>query len=178
MGAYYGTTGMWYKSGKFYELETTHVNFFLQNPRLLGFTKKEKEELCVENGLEPDAKSVPEGDDVREKILLEVLKRGAIRIRLYKSQTSVQCYDKDNKACFKQLKNCVVDGYGDAFWGAIVVMDTKGWQETVSDMGFGVSLEEFIESSKKSKNYKFISWAELTSKRGVFSELFRKGERK
>ena len=31
MGGHFGTTGMWYKDGIFYELEDTHVNFFLNH---------------------------------------------------------------------------------------------------------------------------------------------------
>ena len=42
MGQHYGTTGMWYKDGLFYELLDTHVNFFLNNPEKLGFTQNEK----------------------------------------------------------------------------------------------------------------------------------------
>lgn len=45
MNGYFGTSGMWYKSGKFYELQTTHVNFFLNKPWLLGFSQTEKKTL-------------------------------------------------------------------------------------------------------------------------------------
>ena len=33
---------LWYKDGAFFDVETTHVNFFLNHPDLLGFTKEEK----------------------------------------------------------------------------------------------------------------------------------------
>ena len=165
---------MWYKNGTFYELQTTHLDFFLQKPRLLGFTKKEKEELCAECGLPPDAKTCPEGDDAREKILVEVMKKGAIRIRSYKSQTSVQCWDRNDKKCWKQLKNCVLDGWDDAFYGSIVAMDCQGWQETVTDMGFGTSVEEFLASSRRKKNYLFASWKSLQLGKGPFSRIVKK----
>ena len=55
MGSHFGTTGMWYKDGVFYELEDTHVNFFLNYYEILGFNSDEKEALCVANGLAPDA---------------------------------------------------------------------------------------------------------------------------
>lgn len=38
MGGHFGTTGMWYKDGVFYELEDTHVNFFLNHYEILGFS--------------------------------------------------------------------------------------------------------------------------------------------
>ena len=44
------SSAMWYKNGNFYEVPTTHIDFFLQNPELLGFTQEEKEQLCIENG--------------------------------------------------------------------------------------------------------------------------------
>jgi len=59
MGSYFGTTGMWYKNGTFYELKTTHVEFFLQNPEKLGFTQEEKERLCIEHGFRLMPKHVP-----------------------------------------------------------------------------------------------------------------------
>lgn len=174
MNAYYGTTGLWYKNGTFYELQTTHVDFFLQKPRLLGFTKKEKEELCAECGLAPGATTCAEGDPAREKILAEVLKKGAIRIRSYRERTSVQCWDRNDKKCWKQLKNCVLDGWDDAFWGTIVAMDCKGWEETVSDLGFGTPVEEFLASSKRKKNYLFASWDSLKLGNGPVSNAVRK----
>ena len=42
---------LWYKDGTFFDVETTHVNFFLNHPDLLGFAQEEKEFLCVKNGL-------------------------------------------------------------------------------------------------------------------------------
>ena len=38
------SSAMWYKNGNFYEVPTTHIDFFLQNPELLGFTQEEKEQ--------------------------------------------------------------------------------------------------------------------------------------
>ena len=156
MGSYNGTTGMWYKDGVFYELDDTHINFFLNNPEKLGFTQKEKEELCVENGLSPDATYVSEKSKSRVDIILEVLKRGAIRIRFYHGQTSVQCYDKNNKKCFEELKNCIIDGYGNCFGNIITVMDTLGWGEQINDMGFGTQIKDFISQSVHKRYYSYI----------------------
>ena len=86
---------LWYKDGTFFDVETTHVNFFLNHPDLLGFTQEEKEALCVKNSLAADATFCPEPSEQRDNIVLEVLKRGAIRIRFYGGQTSVQCYDQE-----------------------------------------------------------------------------------
>ena len=95
---------LWYKDGAFFDVETTHVNFFLNHPDLLGFTKEEKEALCVKNGLAADATFCPEPSEQRDNLVLEVLKRGAIRIRFYGGQTSVQCYDHNDDRCYLQLK--------------------------------------------------------------------------
>ena len=37
------SNAMWYKNGNFYEVPTTHIDFFLQNPELLGFTQTRRE---------------------------------------------------------------------------------------------------------------------------------------
>ena len=106
---------LWYKDGAFFDVETTHVNFFLNHPDVLGFTKKEKEALCVKNGLAADANFCPDPSEQRDNLVLEVLKRGAIRIRFYGGQTSVQCYDHNDDRCYLQLKKCVTDGLGKCF---------------------------------------------------------------
>ena len=151
------STGMWYKDGTFYEVPDTHVNFFLQNPELLGFTEKEKEEMCMANGLPPDAKECEEYSQPRVDMLLEVMKRGAVRIRFYGGQTSVQCYDKDNKKSFRELKNCVLDGYGKIFGKMLTVMDTKGWGEYLNDMGWGPQIKDFIAASTKKPVYRCVN---------------------
>lgn len=149
--------GLWYKNGTFYPIRSTHVNFFLQNPELLGFTQKEKEEMCVANGLPPDAKECEEHSQTRVDIMLEVLKRGAIRIRKYNNQFSVQCYDKDNKKSFRELKNCVIDGYKKVFGMMITVMDTKGWGEYLNEFGYGKSIKDFIAASTKKPVYRCVN---------------------
>ena len=160
MAGFYGTTGMWYKNGTFYELDDTHVNFFLQHPEKLGFSQEEKEEMCIANNLPPDATTCDEQSQERVDIVLEVLKRGAIRIRFYGGKTSVQCYDRNNKHCFEQLKNCVIDGYGKCFGNILTVMDTKGWGEMLNDMGWGMQIKDFISSSKHKPRWHWInsSW--------------------
>ena len=158
--AYYGTTGMWYKNGTFYELDDTHVNFFLQNPEKLGFSQKEKEDICAANGLPINAQTCDEQSQERVDIILEVLKRGAIRIRFYKGQTSVQCYDKNNNYCFKELKNCIIDGLNKCFGSIITVMDTKGWGENLNSYGWGTQIADFIASSKHMQNYRYVSYKE------------------
>lgn len=153
---YYGTSGMWYKDGTFYELNDTHVNFFLQNPTLLGFSQKEKEEMCIANGLPADATSCDEQSQERVDIVKEVMKRGAIRIRFYGGKTSVQCYDRNNKHCFNELKNCILDGYGKCFGSILTVMDCFGWGETLNDMGWGTQIKDFVASSKHKPVYNYI----------------------
>ncbi len=156
MGSYFGTTGMWYKNGTFYELNSTHVEFFLQNPEKLGFTQEEKERLCVENGLSPDATSCSEQSQQRVDLILEVLKRGAIRIRFYGGQTSVQCYDRNNSYDFKQLKNCVIDGLGKCFGESLTVMDTKGWGDNINSYGWGTQIKDFIASSAHKAKWNYV----------------------
>ena len=156
--SYYGTTGMWYKNGTFYELDTTHVDFFLQNPEKLGFSQKEKEDICVANGLAPDAIHCDEQSQERVDIILEVLKRGAIRIRFYKGQTSVQCYDKHNSHCFKELKNCIIDGLNKCFGSIITVMDTKGWGANLNSYGWGEQIADFIASSKHKQKWSWVAY--------------------
>ena len=157
MGHHYGTTGMWYKNGIFYELDDTHVNFLLNYPEKLGFTQTEKEEMCVANGLPPDATECLEGSQERVDMILEVLKRGAIRIRFYGGKTSVQCYDHNNKKCFRELQNCIIDGYGKCFGNIITVMDCFGWGEMINDMGWGTQIKDFIASSLHKPNYHYIT---------------------
>lgn len=156
MSGYYGTTGLWYKDGTFYELDDTHINFFLQNPEKLGFTEKEKEELCIANDLPPDAKTCDEHSNPRVDILLEVLKRGAIRIRFYGGQTSVQCYDRNNKHCYEELQNCVLDGSQKVFGHILTVMDAKGWGEQLNDYGWGTQIKDFLAASLRKPNFRYI----------------------
>lgn len=152
MGHCFGTTGMWYKDGTFYELEDSHINFFLKNSEILGFTEEEKQELCEKNGLEPDAVFCEELSEARNEILTEVLKRSAIRIRFYRGQTSVQCGSKDNPENFLQLKKCVADGWGKCFGSVVNVMDVYEWNEMVSDMGYGTKLQDFCGEEIKNRN--------------------------
>lgn len=146
------SSAMWYKNGNFYDVPTTHVNFFLENPELLGFSQEEKERICVENGLSPDATFCPEQSDERVDILLEVMKRGAIRIRFYGGKTSVQCYDYNYGMNRRELQNCVMDGMGSVFGDIITVMDTKGWGEMLDDMGWGTQIKEFIAAALERRN--------------------------
>ncbi len=153
-----GSSAMWYKKGNFYEVPTTHINFFLSNPELLGFTQEEKEQLCIENGIPADATDWLDTSQERSDILLEVLKRGAIRIRFYGGKTSVQCYDHNNKMNYKELQNCVIDGYGKCFGSIITVMDTLGWGETINDMGWGMQIKDFIASSVHKAQWNYINF--------------------
>lgn len=149
------SSAMWYKDGIFYDVPDTHINFFLQNPELLGFTQQEKKQMCIENGLPPDTTDCQEYTNPRVDILLEVMKRGAIRIRFYGGDTSVQCYSKRNKRCFQELKNCVLDGYGKVFGKMLTVMDTKGWGEYLNDMGWGPQIKDFVAASTKRPCYRY-----------------------
>lgn len=133
-----------YKDGAFFDVEKTHVNFFLKHPDLLGFTKKEKEVLCVKNGLAADATFCPEPSEQRDNLVLEVLKRGAIRIRFYGGQTSVQCYDHNDDRCYLQLKKCVADGLGKCFGDFLTIKDTLGWGMDLNSIGWGNQIKEFL----------------------------------
>ena len=135
---------LWYKDGTFFDVETTHVNFFLNHPDLLGFTQEEKEALCVKNSLAADAIFCPEPSEQRDNIVLEVLKRGAIRIRFYGGQTSVQCYDYKDEQCFAQLKKCVTDGLGKCFGDFLTVKDTLGWGMDLNNIGWGNQIKDFL----------------------------------
>jgi len=161
MNGYFGTSGMWYKSGKFYELQTTHVNFFLNKPWLLGFSQTEKQKLCVANGLAPDATQCAESSPARAGLVTQALMRGAIRIRFYRGQTSVQCYDKDDPKIFRQLLNCVIDGRDNCFGQILTVMDTKGWQQLLSDFpnaASAQSLSSFVARSKHKAVYRYVPY--------------------
>ena len=67
MAGFYGTTGMWYKNGTFYELDDTHVNFFLQHPEKLGFSQEEKQQMCIANNLPPDAETRQSGRPISRR---------------------------------------------------------------------------------------------------------------
>ena len=151
------SSAMWYKKGNFYEVPTTHIDFFLQNPELLGFTQEEKEQLCIENGIPADSTTWLDTTQERTDILLEVLKRGAIRIRFYGGKTSVQCYDHNNKMNYRELQNCIIDGLGKCFGSIITVMDTLGWGEMLNDMGWGMQIKDFISSSLHKQNYRYFN---------------------
>ena len=139
------SNALWYKDGVFYEIETTHVNFFLNHPEILGFTQEEKEALCVKNGLAPDSKSCPEPSVQRDNLVIAVLKRGAIRIRFYGGQTSVQCYDHKDCVSFSQLKKCVAAGLGKCFGEVLTVKDTLGWGMELNNMGWGNQIKDFLK---------------------------------
>ena len=151
------SNAMWYKNGNFYEVPTTHIDFFLQNPELLGFTQEDKEQLCIENGIPADSTTWLDTSQERTDILLEVLKRGAIRIRFYGGKTSVQCYDHNNKMNYRELQNCIIDGYGKCFGNILTVLDTKGWGEMLNDMGWGRQIKDFISSSVHKQNYRYFN---------------------
>lgn len=150
------SSAMWYKKGNFYEVPTTHIDFFLQNPELLGFTQEEKEQLCIENGIPADSTTWLDTSQERSDILLEVLRRGAIRIRFYGGKTSVQCYDHNNKMNYRELQNCIIDGLGKCFGSIITVMDTFGWGEMLNDMGWGIQIKDFISSSVHKPQWNYI----------------------
>jgi hypothetical protein len=152
-----GSSAMWYKKGNFYEVPTTHINFFLSNPELLGFTQEEKQQLCIENGIPADATDWLDTTQERSDILLEVLRRGAIRIRFYGGKTSVQCYDHNNKMNYRELQNCIIDGYGKCFGSIITVMDTLGWGEMINDMGWGMQIKDFIAASLHKPQWNYIN---------------------
>lgn len=151
------SSAMWYKNGNFYEVPTTHIDFFLQNPELLGFTQEEKEQLCIENGIPADSTTWLDTSQERTDILLEVLKRGAIRIRFYGGKTSIQCYDHNNKMNYRELQNCIIDGLGKCFGSILTVLDTKGWGEMLNDMGWGMQIKDFISSSVHKQNYRYFN---------------------
>jgi len=151
------SSAMWYKKGNFYEVPTTHIDFFLQNPELLGFTQEEKEQLCIENGIPADATTWLDTSQERTDILLDVLKRGAIRIRFYGGKTSVQCYDHNNKMNYRELQNCIIDGLGKCFGSIITVMDTLGWGEMLNDMGWGMQIKDFISSSVHKPRWNYFN---------------------
>ena len=144
MNGHYGTSALWYKNGKFFEVKSTHVNFFLENPRKLGFSVKEKKTLCAQNGLEADTVCCPDPSPMRDAIVLEVLKRGAVRIRFYGAKTSVQCYDRGDKNCLAQLKKCVAKGMDNCFGNFLTVMDTRGWSLDLNNIGYGAQIDDFI----------------------------------
>jgi hypothetical protein len=136
---------MWYKDGIFYNVKTTHVNFFLKHPDLLGFSQKEKEALCVKNGLTADSTFCPEPSVQRDNLVLAVLERGAVRIRFYGGQTSVQCYDHNNSLSFAQLRNCIASGMGKCFGNFLTVKDTLGWGMDLNNIGWGVQIRDFLK---------------------------------
>ena len=140
---------LWYKDGTFFDVETTHVNFFLNHPDLLGFTQEEKEALCVKNSLAADAIFCPEPSEQRDNLVLEVLKRGSIRIRFYGGQTSVQCYDHKDEQCLTQLKKCVADGLGKCFGDFLTVKDTLGWGIDLNNIGWMIALNVIIAFKRR-----------------------------
>ena len=153
-----GSTAYWYKDGNFYDVGSaeTHVNFFLQNPELLGFSQREKEQLCIDNGLPPDTTTCEEYGSKRVDIMLEVLKRGAIRIRFYGGKTSVQCYDRNNKMNYRELQNCVLDGIHKMFGNILTVMDTFGWGLDLNNYGWGTQIKDFIAAALKRRERRSI----------------------
>lgn len=157
MGSYFGTTGMWYKDGVFYELEDTHVNFFLNHYEILGLNIEEKEQLCRENGLAPDATQCAEDNPARTVLVTEALKRGAIRIRFYRGSTTVQCYNKDDALCFEQLQNCIIDGSNKCFGPTLTVKDINGWGENLNSMGWGKQISDFTAGSNHKQDYQYIN---------------------
>ena len=155
MGGHFGTTGMWYKDGVFYELEDTHVNFFLNHYEILGFNIEEKEKLCVENGLAADATYCAEDTPARAVLVTEALKRGAIRIRFYGSSTTVQCYKKDDPLSCEQLQNCIIDGSNKCFGPSLTVKDTYGWGENLNNFGWGKQISDFTADSNHKQDYQY-----------------------
>ena len=115
---------------------------------MLGFSQKEKEALCVKNGLAADSTFCPEPSLQRDNLVLAVLKRGAVRIRFYGGQTSVQCYDHNNVLCFTQLKNCVAGGMGKCFGNFLTVKDTLGWGMDLNNIGWGNQIDDFLKEKR------------------------------
>ena len=169
MGGHFGTTGMWYKDGVFYELEDTHVNFFLNHYEILGFNIEEKEQLCRENGLAPDAPQCAEDNPARTVLVTEALKRGAIRIRFYRGSTTVQCYDKNDTHCYEQLQNCIIDGSNKCFGPSLTVKDINGWCEDLNSMGWGKQISDLTAGSKHQQNYKYIDSYAKKTRQSLFS---------
>lgn len=163
MGSYMGSIGMWYKDGIFYELENRHINFFLKHPGILGFSEEEKQKLCESNGLPADAIYCDESDPARNMILLEVLKRGAVRIRFYRDRTVVQCGSKENCENLVELKKCLLSGWGKCFGNFVQIMDCNGWYDLVNNKGKGLQLKDFIENEISVNEYKYISYNELSA---------------
>lgn len=162
MKHYADSTGLWYKDGVFYELEDHHINFFLAHPEILGFTQAEKQQLCIENGLKPDAVFCEEASYARNNILIDVLKRGAVRIRFYKGQTSVQCGSKDISQNLQQLKKCIAAGWEKCFGNVVTVKDTYGWNQLVTDIGYGLPVIDFCgEEIINKPKYQYLKYKDL-----------------
>ena len=100
--------------------------------------------LWYKNGVAADATFCLEPSEQRDNIVLEVLKRGAIRIRFYGGQTSVQCYDHKDDQCFAQLKKCVAEGLGKCFGEFLTVKDTLGWGMDLNNIGWGKQIKDFL----------------------------------
>ena len=100
--------------------------------------------LWYKNGVAADATFCLEPSEQRDNIVLEVLKRGAIRIRFYGGQTSVQCYDLKDDQCFLQLKKCVADGLGKCFGDFLTVKDMLGLGMDLNNIDLGNQIKDFL----------------------------------
>lgn len=135
----------------------------------LIFNIEEKEQLCRENGLAPDATLCAEDNPARAVIVTEALKRGAIRIRFYRGSTTVQCYDKNDTHCYEQLQNCIINGSNKCFGPFLTVKDINGWYEYLNSMGCGKQISDLTASSKHQQNYIYIDSYAKKTRQSLFS---------
>lgn len=135
----------------------------------LIFNIEEKEQLCRENGLAPDATLCAEDNPARAVIVTKALKRGAIRIRFYRGSTTVQCYDKNDTHCYEQLQNCIINGSNKCFGPFLTVKDINGWYEYLNSMGCGKQISDLTASSKHQQNYIYIDSYAKKTRQSLFS---------
>jgi hypothetical protein len=58
---------------------------------------------------------------------------------------------------YRELQNCIIDGYGKCFGSIITVMDTLGWGEMINDMGWGMQIKDFIAASLHKPQWNYIN---------------------
>lgn len=180
--AYYGTNGYFYYNGNFYDVGKTHIDWFLENYEKLGFTKEEMDRLFAEEGRVFDTNHLAEDDIMRNKLLIEAMKHGAIRIRFYRDRTSIQCYDHTQKKSHDALVNCVIDGNGKIFGMSFTIMDTKGWGDYIFEPNAKERINRVINSStdyisnnntKRGMKVKINSNKSANGKKPINSRIYR-----